>query len=143
MCPPHELCCRLAFQQQVKAVETVCRRHEVLCNLCLQGMLCRPYNYPTVGGIVGKVWGMCCRGLGGTFEAHWFIWPFKKGFKRTLIRKITIFEDFLSNFYPENRPKTVRKTAYKSPNNLPEAFPEKLEIANKPVSLMKSVGYIG
>ena len=44
-----------------------------------------------------------------------------------------IFEDFLAKAYPENRPKTARKTALKPPKILPEAFPEKLEIANKPV----------
>ena len=44
-----------------------------------------------------------------------------------------MFEDFLPIFYPENRPKTARKTGLKPPKILPEAFPEKLEIANKPV----------
>ena len=46
-----------------------------------------------------------------------------------------IFEDFLSICYPGNRPKTVRKTGYKAQKKLPGAFPEKLERANKPVSM--------
>ena len=44
------------------------------------------------------------------------------------------FNDFLSSFYPENRSKAVRKTDQKAQKNLPGAFPEKLEIANKPVN---------
>ena len=65
----------------------------------------------------------------------------KRGFKRISIRKIRIFDDFLSNFYPGNRPKAVRKTGLKHSKNLPEAFPEQLEIANKPVSMGSDSGF--
>ena len=47
---------------------------------------------------------------------------------------VWIFVDFLPITYPEKRPNTARKTDKKRLKNLSEAFPEKLEIANKPVS---------
>ena len=49
---------------------------------------------------------------------------------------IGMFEDFLPKTYPENRPNTTWKADSKAEQkNHPEAPPEKLEIANKPVSM--------
>ena len=42
-----------------------------------------------------------------------------------------IFSDFYPKIRPENRPKTTRKSIQKPTKNLPQAFPEYPEIANK------------
>ena len=49
-----------------------------------------------------------------------------------------MFNDFYPKIRPENWSKTTRKTDWKPPKNLPEAFPEYPEIANKPASLEAS-----
>ena len=60
---------------------------------------------------------------------HWFIWPFKrvlKSFRR-------IFNDFYPKIRPEVDWKLPEKQVKNPPKNLPEAFPEYPEVANKPV----------